>query len=107
LVAKGVPVSKNTLRELAIFFEKSGGTTAEKLETIEALAKKGLELTPVQIQAVHKALHDSSLKNDLTELLKELIREKPWSFHLPDSGPVLKATGDHPEAAGPGAPASN
>lgn len=107
LVAKGVPVSKNTLRELAIFFEKSGGTTAEKLETIEALAKKGLELTPLQIQAVHKALHDTSLKNDLTKLLKELSREKPLSFHLPDSGPVLQATGDHPGAAEPGAPLSN
>lgn len=69
LMEKGQPVSKNTLQELAIFIEKGEGTLEQKLETVSAMAKKGLQFTPTQIQAVHTALHDSSLKDYINDLI--------------------------------------
>lgn len=69
LISQGHPVSKNTLRNLAIFFEKGEGTTEQKLETISAMAKKGLQLTTTQIKAVHTALHDSSFENYINDLV--------------------------------------
>lgn len=69
LMAKGLPVSKSTLQELAIFFEKGEGTLEQKLETVSAIAKKGLQFTPAVIKAVHTAFHDSSLKDYINELI--------------------------------------
>lgn len=73
LMKNQVPVSKGAINQLVTFFEKGKGTVEQKLETISAMAKKGLEFTPVQIKSVHEALHGQV---KLSDLLNEIIPER-------------------------------
>lgn len=103
LASKNVPVTAQMLRDLAVFFEKGSGSAAEKLETVRMMAEKGLEFTPAQITAVHQALHDSSLKDELAELLARLAGERAAVPRLPENVPVL--AGEWAEE--PGTPAGD
>lgn len=73
LMKNQVPVSKSAVNQLVAFFEKGKGSIEQKLETISAMAKKGLEFTPVQIKSVHEALHGQA---KLSDLINEIIPER-------------------------------
>lgn len=79
LIDKGIPVTKNTFMQLASFIEKGFGSIEQKLETIASMANKRLEFSPVQIKAVHKALHGTDFSEKLNDLISEIAPEKKQS----------------------------
>ncbi|KYD09165.1 hypothetical protein B4102_2692 [Heyndrickxia sporothermodurans] len=62
LVKHNIPLEQTTLSQVKSFMEHETGTTTQKLETIAAIINKGLDLTKSQLQAVHQALHSSSIE---------------------------------------------
>jgi hypothetical protein len=75
LLQKGIPLNKETFQQTQNFIDNGPGTLDEKLETISALAKKGLEPTANQLKAVHQALHDKSFASSIEGVLKEIDPE--------------------------------
>lgn len=76
-----VPVTKQGVAEMATYLEKGQGTVEQKLETIAAMAKKGLEFNRAQIKAVHEALHGKGkirdLLNELTPVRNQDVKKMP------------------------------
>jgi hypothetical protein len=72
LLAQGIRLSKEEKAILRRFFEKAKGTLNEKLETIQALANKKLEMTELHLQSVHEALHGEPFGEVLTQLADHL-----------------------------------
>jgi hypothetical protein len=72
LLAQGIRLSKEEKAILRRFFEKAKGTLNEKLETIQALANKKLEVTELHLQSIHEALHGESFGEVLTQLADHL-----------------------------------
>jgi hypothetical protein len=75
LLQKGIPLNKDTFQQIQNFIDNEPGTIDQKLETISALAKKGLEPTANQLKAVHQALHDKSFASSIEGVLKEIDPE--------------------------------
>ncbi|WP_240371421.1 hypothetical protein [Anoxybacteroides rupiense] len=73
---QGLFLTQAEREALKSFLEKTKGTMAEKLETIQALASKKLPLTSLHMQAVHEALHGEPLGDLLMELVEE-TKESP------------------------------
>lgn len=73
LAKNNIPITKGTVTQIASFLENGEGSLEQKLETISAMAKKGLEFTPVQIKSVHEALHG---KGKISDLLNEIVPER-------------------------------
>jgi hypothetical protein len=72
LLAQGIRLSKEEKAILRRFFEKAKGTLNEKLETIQALANKKLEVTELHLQSIHEALHGELFGEVLTKLADHL-----------------------------------
>jgi hypothetical protein len=72
LLAQGIRLSKEEKAILRRFFEKAKGTLNEKLETIQALAHKKLEVTELHLQSIHEALHGEPFGEILTQLADHL-----------------------------------
>jgi hypothetical protein len=72
LLAQGIRLSKEDKAILRRFFEKAKGTLNEKLETIQALANKKLEITELHLQSIHEALHGEPFGEVLTQLADRL-----------------------------------
>jgi hypothetical protein len=81
LLAQGIRLSKVEKEILRRFFEKAKGTLNEKLETIQALANKKLEVTELHLQSIHEALHGKPFGEVLTQLVDHL----DFLPHLPHS----------------------
>lgn len=76
LKENGVPITRSTFNQLSSFMEKASGTAEQKLETISAMVKKGLEFTAVQLKSVHEALHGSDFSQSLQQLTSEVAPEQ-------------------------------
>jgi hypothetical protein len=72
LLAQGVRLTKQDKAILKRFFEKAKGTWSEKLETLQALISKKLQITETHLQAIHEALHGESFGDVLTQLTEQL-----------------------------------
>jgi hypothetical protein len=72
LLAQGIRLSKEEKAILRRFFEKAQGALDEKLETIQALANKKLEVTELHLQSIHEALHSEPFGEILTQLADHL-----------------------------------
>ncbi|WMT19811.1 hypothetical protein [Parageobacillus toebii] len=72
LLAQGIRLSREEKALLRRFFEKAQGTLNEKLETIQALANKKLEVTELHLQSIHEALHGEPFGEVLTKLADHL-----------------------------------
>jgi hypothetical protein len=72
LLAQGIRLSKEEKAILKRFFEKAKGTLNEKLETIQAIANKKLEVTELHLQSIHEALHGEPFGEVLTKLADHL-----------------------------------
>ncbi|MGG1664387.1 hypothetical protein [Brevibacillus sp. NRS-1366] len=70
LLDSGIPLSKETLRDVKEFLEKASGNVQQKLEAIQAIANKKLGVSPRQLQSVHAVLHGPTLTNVLSNLEK-------------------------------------
>ncbi|BDG37532.1 hypothetical protein [Saccharococcus caldoxylosilyticus] len=81
LLAQGIRLSKEEKLILRLFFEKAKGTLNEKLETIQALANKKLEVTELHLQSIHEALHGEPFG----EVLMQLSNHLDLLPHLPYS----------------------
>ncbi|WP_289140209.1 hypothetical protein [uncultured Brevibacillus sp.] len=66
LLDKGIPLSKEAIRDVKEFLEKAVGNIQQKLETIQAIANKKLDVSSAQLRSVHEALHGSSLSSVLS-----------------------------------------
>lgn len=71
LLEQGYPLTKENVKQLEGFWKEASGTTQEKLQTIEAMAMKRLEITPVQLKAVHEALHGDGMKQVMRQGVQE------------------------------------
>ncbi|BDG45077.1 hypothetical protein [Saccharococcus caldoxylosilyticus] len=81
LLSQGIHLSKEEKAILRRFFEKAKGTLNEKLETIQALANKKLEVTKLHLQSIHEALHGEPFG----EVLMQLSNHLDLLPHLPYS----------------------
>ncbi|MGG3956348.1 hypothetical protein ABEV15_06805 [Bhargavaea massiliensis] len=72
LLVQGIRLSKEEKAILRRFFEKAKGTLNEKLETIQAIANKKIEVTEVHLQSIHEALHGEPFGEVLTQLADHL-----------------------------------
>lgn len=72
LLVQGIRLSKEEKAILKRFFEKAKGTLNEKLETIQAIANKKIEVTEVHLQSIHEALHGEPFGEVLTQLADHL-----------------------------------
>jgi hypothetical protein len=69
---KGVPLNRESVQELRSFIEKENGTVEQRLNTVQAVANKRLEVTPNHLRSVHEALNGRPLNELLTNIAKEL-----------------------------------
>jgi hypothetical protein len=72
LLSQGIRLSREEKEILRRFFENATGTLNEKLETIQALANKKLEVTELHLQSIHEALHGKPFGEVLTKLVDHL-----------------------------------
>jgi hypothetical protein len=81
LLAQGIRLSKEEKAILRRFFEKAKGTLNEKLETIQALVNKKLEVTELHLQSIHETLHGEPFGEILTQLVDhlDLLPHLPYS----------------------------
>jgi len=75
LLSKGIPLNKDTFQQIQTFMDDKNGTLDQKLETLSALVKKGLEPTAIHIKTVHQALHEKSFASSIEEVLKQIDPE--------------------------------
>ncbi|MDW2876643.1 MULTISPECIES: hypothetical protein [Bacillaceae] len=65
---KGIAVSRQEAKDIAAFMNKSQGSFDQKMETLAAMGRKGLEYTPDQMKAVHEALHGPGISRPMEKL---------------------------------------
>lgn len=70
LMDKGVPLSKEAVQELHRFLNE--GKAEQRLQTVQSLANKRLEVTSTHLRSVHEALHGRPLNHVLTDLAKQI-----------------------------------
>ncbi|QQE74100.1 hypothetical protein KDJ56_19985 [Brevibacillus composti] len=68
LLDSGVSLSKQAAQDLKEFMGKAPGSLQQKLETIQAIADKKIEVTSGHLRAVHEALHGQPLTGALSDL---------------------------------------
>lgn len=73
LLNKGVDLSPESVQELQRFLSK--GPIEQKMQTIEALANKRLDVTANHLKAVDEALNGRSFNHVLNDLAKELDQD--------------------------------
>ncbi|WNF37874.1 hypothetical protein RJD24_05350 [Bacillaceae bacterium IKA-2] len=70
ILDKGVPLNRESVQDLRAFIEKEKGTLQERLNTVQAVANKRLEVTSTHLRSVHEALHGRPLNDVLTSIAK-------------------------------------
>ncbi|MED1872989.1 hypothetical protein [Brevibacillus borstelensis] len=70
LMDAGIPLNKEAVRDLKDFMEKLPGSMKQKLETVQAVANKKLDVTVAHLRSVHEALHGQPLTGALSDLAK-------------------------------------
>ncbi len=70
LMDKGVPLTKEAVQMLQRFMNE--GKPEQRLQTVQAMANKRLEVTANHLRAVHEALHGRPLNQVLTDLAREI-----------------------------------
>ncbi|TWI57874.1 hypothetical protein [Halalkalibacter nanhaiisediminis] len=73
LMDKGIPLTKEAVQELQRFMNE--GKPEERLQTVQAIANKRLEVTANHLRAVHEALHGRPLNQVMTDLAREMDPE--------------------------------
>ncbi|MGD6842969.1 hypothetical protein ACQCVH_10680 [Bacillus infantis] len=74
---KGIAVSRQEAKDIAAFMNKSQGSFDQKMETLAAMGRKGLEYTPDQMKAVHEALHGPGVSRPLEQLAGRPRERRP------------------------------
>ena len=69
---KGVPLTRDSVQDLRAFVEKEKGTVQQRLNTVQAVANKRLDVTTNHLRSVHEALHGRPLNEVLTNIAKDL-----------------------------------
>lgn len=72
ILDKGIPLNRESVSDLQAFVDKGKGTVQERLNTVQAVANKRLEVTTTHLRAIHEALHGRPLTDVLTSLAKEI-----------------------------------
>ncbi|MCL7747147.1 hypothetical protein [Halalkalibacter alkaliphilus] len=70
---KGVALSKEAVRDLQKYMNE--GQSDLRIQTVQALANKRLEVTSVHLRAIHETLHGRPINSVLTDLAKEIDRD--------------------------------
>jgi hypothetical protein len=73
LVEKGIPLTKDAVQDLQRFL--SEGRVESRLQTIQAIINKRLDVTPTILNSVHEAMHGRPLNEVLNDLAKDINRE--------------------------------
>ncbi|MFA9455751.1 hypothetical protein ACERJO_03155 [Halalkalibacter sp. AB-rgal2] len=83
---QGVSLNRNAVRDLQQFIQT--GNANDRLQTIQAIANKRLDITPSHLRAVDEALHGRPLNQVLTDLAREIKQEikPPSREHASQSG---------------------
>ncbi|MTI46622.1 MAG: hypothetical protein FH761_02180 [Firmicutes bacterium] len=68
LMEKGIPITRETLKNIERFIGKADGNISEKIDTIERMSQKGIELTEPNLHAAHEALHGDEIQRLLLEV---------------------------------------
>lgn len=68
LLDGGVSLDKQAVQDLKEFMGKAPGSLEQKLETVQALADKKLDVSLGQLKAIHEALHGKPLTGALNNL---------------------------------------
>ncbi|MEN8701714.1 hypothetical protein [Bacillus infantis] len=74
---KGIAVSRQEAKDIAAFMNKSQGSFDQKMETLAAMGRKGLEYTPDQMKAVHEALHGPGVSRPMEKLAGRPSERRP------------------------------
>lgn len=69
---KGITVSKETVQTIKNFMNGATGTPEAKLETVRALANKGLEVTSTHLRAIHETLHGKPVAEVIQDIAKAI-----------------------------------
>ncbi|QOY36021.1 hypothetical protein AWH56_025840 [Anaerobacillus isosaccharinicus] len=69
---KGVPLNRESVQDLRNFIDKEKGTVEQRLNTVQAVANKRLEVTTNHLRSVHEALSGRPLNEVLTSIAKEI-----------------------------------
>ena len=72
ILNKGIPLTKEAIRDLQMFIQSTRGTSEQRLYTIGALANKNLEVTTSHLHSIHEALNGRPLNQVLSDLIKEM-----------------------------------
>ncbi|WP_088102418.1 hypothetical protein [Halalkalibacter urbisdiaboli] len=70
LMDKGLPLTKESVQDLQRFLGE--GKLEQRLQTVQALANKRLDVTSSHLHSVHEALHGRPLNRVLEDLAREL-----------------------------------
>lgn len=101
--AKGYSLTKEVIAVLSHFLKNEAGTIEQKLNSIQALMNKNIELTPVHIKAVHSALHGEPLTASLEKILKAIgyeldpakfVKEQTGAAKLENSIPIASQSSE-------------
>ncbi len=84
ITEKGMALTKEAVQELQRFL--ADGNKFEKLETIQALANKRLEITATHLRSVHEALHGRPLNEVLGDLAREFDQNFKIESHVRENG---------------------
>ncbi|GAE33499.1 hypothetical protein [Halalkalibacter akibai] len=73
IMEKGMPLSKEAVSDLQKFLNE--GKTETRLQTVQAVVNKRLDITPTILRSVHESLHGRPLNEVLNDLAKEMDRD--------------------------------
>ncbi|MDT8861686.1 hypothetical protein N0O92_15820 [Alkalihalobacillus sp. MEB130] len=73
LLDKNVPLSRESVRDLQRFVNE--GNSAKRLQTVQAVANKSLDVTSSHLRAVHEAMHGRPMNEVLTSIAKEIDQD--------------------------------
>lgn len=96
ILDKGVPLNRESVSDLQTFVDKGKGTVQERLNTVQAVANKRLEVTTNHLRSVHEALHGRPLNDVLTSIAKEIDP----NFKINREAGASERTQIEPRAAG-------
>ncbi|SDY58133.1 hypothetical protein SAMN05421736_102325 [Evansella caseinilytica] len=68
LLEQNIPLRSETVKDLDRFLEQGKGAKHQRLETVEMLAKKGLEPTAANLRSVHEALHGKNIHDQIRDI---------------------------------------
>ncbi|WP_421381462.1 hypothetical protein ACOJQI_20170 [Bacillus salacetis] len=79
LLSKGIKISRESLTHIKNYIEYTNRTEYQKIETLDMLAKKQINITPSTLKSVDQALHGEGVAKQLDTLLKSADPEFDWS----------------------------